>query len=758
MAVAGAVTALLVAAGAWWYERARFGATDEVATARVRTEVNRRFAQTAQSLGARLARVSLAREAIRSAARDTAAADRLFRILDDENPSDAGGSAGITVYDGSGAPLAWAGNVTDLARDRLAAPGVLFAAPGAPGLRLVRVEVLPDPDHPSGPPLASIAAEQLVEGTAIGSGSLADTFTLPTSIVDVVVRAHHGQAEAESSHAFAVRSPDGQVLAEAEVSPARLAEARQRFHALTRAWLLAVLIGTLLLAAGLILELRRHATRGPVFFLTTSGVLACLLAARLVFSTAAAVLQSPSTALALELIPNALLVAAVVWLALDTLERQRVAAPRRRLALLNTAGATRLALAYVGTGALTAGILWEYERILESVSARSTLDLLHFSLHPVDATRLGVAFGLLLLHAGVIWGAAVVLRVPSLLWRVPRSAPLGALTVVSCSAGFVATILALRQATATIPPLLPVVTAAAASGAAALLVARARPLRRASQAARLGAWLAALLLPALALYPSMNAFAAAAKEQLVATEFAPQAVRQREDLQTRRLPHSLESIDALPQEGPGSLAELVTSSADQATPTTDRAFLVWSQTELAGFRTTSAVELYGPNGRLVSRFALNLPEYGSTPYEGGTCGDWELYEEVTPPGSAPRYVLRASRAICQQRRRVGAIVVRAMLDYRALPFISTQSPYYESMRPSQRLPSEGVFGRDVEFALYGWSRVPIYTSGTSVWPLNDSVFDRTRPSASISSTIGAASTRSATHASRHSGISSTSAS
>ena len=63
---------------------------------------------------------------------------------------------------------------------------------------------------------------------------------------------------------------------------------------------------------------------------------------------------------------------------------------------MNTAGATRLALAYVGTGALTAGILWEYERILESVSARSTLDLLHFSLHPVDATRLGVAFGLLL--------------------------------------------------------------------------------------------------------------------------------------------------------------------------------------------------------------------------------------------------------------------------------------------------------------------------------------------------------------------------
>ena len=81
---------------------------------------------------------------------------------------------------------------------------------------------------------------------------------------------------------------------------------------------------------------------------------------------------------------------------------------------------------------------------------------------------------------------------------------------------------------------------------------------------------------------------------------------QREDLKLVRLPHALEAIDAMP-----SLAEFVTSSSEDAAPTTDRAFIVWSQTELATYRTTSAVELYGPNGRLVSRFALILPEYGT---------------------------------------------------------------------------------------------------------------------------------------------------
>src|SRR6185436_11582041 len=154
-----------------------------------------------------------------------------------------------------------------------------------------------------------------------------------------------------------------------------------------------------------------------------------------------------------------------------------------------------------------------------------------------------------------------------------------------------------------------------------------------------------------------HAFAIASKEQTIATAFAPQVASQRADLKLVRLPHALEAIEAMP-----SLAEFVTSSSEDAAPTTDRAFIVWSQTELATYRTTSAVELYGPNGRLVSRFAMILPEYGSTGVRAGSCDEWELYEEVSPFGSSLRPVLRASRAICDNGRRVGAIVVRAMLD------------------------------------------------------------------------------------------------
>ncbi len=271
-----------------------------------------------------------------------------------------------------------------------------------------------------------------------------------------------------------------------------------------------------------------------------------------------------------------------------------------------------------------------------------------------------MAFGLVLLHAAVIWSAAIVIRLATVVWRRPRSATLRAAAVISWLAGLEIVVGLARWLSAP-QPLGPLFIALAAVGVCAAALGRPRGrTRRASQAARLGALLLALLVPAVAMYPSLHVFATEAKERLVATEFGPQAASQREDLSTRRLPAALDQIDSM-----RSLREFVASSADIATPTTDRAFLVWSQTELARYRLTSAVELYGTNGRLVSRFALNLPEYTTTEYVAPGC-DWDLVEEVSPFGSTERNVLRASRGICENGQPVGGIVVRAMLDYRTL--------------------------------------------------------------------------------------------
>src|SRR5262249_21875392 len=156
------------------------------------------------------------------------------------------------------------------------------------------------------------------------------------------------------------------------------------------------------------------------------------------------------------------------------------------------------------------------------------------------------------------------------------------------------------------------------------------------------------------------------------------------------------------------------------------AFVLWFRTPLAAYRLKSAVELYDANGLLLSRFALNLPDYETSPYRPTGC-TWDSLEEVLPFGSSERHVLRASRGICDARRRAaGAIVVRAMLDPQDLPFNATGSPYLEALRPTRQAQAqaEAASGRDVEFATYGWSRSPIYALGASVWTLPDSVYQR----------------------------------
>ncbi len=327
-----------------------------------------------------------------------------------------------------------------------------------------------------------------------------------------------------------------------------------------------------------------------------------------------------------------------------------------------------------------------------------------------------MAFGLVLAHAAVLWAAVAAIRLAATLRRTPRTTLIRAAATGAWGAGAGLALAVVGRSRLPIP-LEPVLIMLAAVGASALAAeALLRRERRATQAARLGIMFLALLVPSMAMYPSLVAFGTAAKERLVATQFGPEARSQRRDLQLR-LQHALEQIDALP-----SLAEFVVAPPESAAPTTDRAFLVWSKTELATFRLTSAIELYAADGHIVSRFELNLPEYATPRHQAATC-DWDLTDEPSPFGSSERHVLRASRGICEHGRSVGSIVVRLMLDYTTLPFISSQSPYLESLRRDEP-PAETAPGRDVEFVVYGWSRAPLFASGTGVWSLPDEVFDR----------------------------------
>jgi signal transduction histidine kinase len=711
--IAAAVVVAVIGRGA---EYLRFGPSDQTALARVERDLRTTFDASAATLAGVAARIASARALIAAAARDPNQATRLFDILAAAAADDETGRTGLTVYDAGAAPLAWAGHVSDLPKARILGPRALFVVPGALGPRLIHIEPLVDA---LGGPIAraTIVVEESL-GDSDGAPGRGDTFVLETSVAPVTVRASVPSAAAPPRpFSFAVAAPGGGALVDADVSPTDIAAARARWRQRVTTAALLIVALTLVLCTAPFIDRRRETRRVSPFIAATSAIVALVVATRLVLHFALRPFAAAGSPTPFDLLCTTIALSLLVWLGVDLIERRRIARPRVPSATTGQRSTVILAPLYAAAGVGTVWLLSAYQRTLRDIVANSPFDLLHFSLHPLNFERIALSFSVLLLHAAAIWTAAGIIRVPSLYARVPRlDAP--RLSVVPWLVGAAGALAAVRAGVRV--PLGPLLLAALAAGiaATALVLLRTRG-RRASQAARMFGLLLALVMPALAMYPSLFAAAAESKENLVATTYGPQALSQREDLKDQ-LQQSVDEIDALP-----SLAEFVAGPVPE-TPTADRAFLVWSRTELATHRLTSAVELYAADGRLVSRFALNLPEYASPPYVRPAC-NWDSLEEVSPFGSSERHVLRASRGICDGRRRpVGAIVVRAMLDPRTLPFISSQNPYLESLRPTPRTrEQEAVSGRDVEFAAYGWSRSPLYTSGTSVWKLPDDVFERT---------------------------------
>ena len=109
IAAAGALAAALVGVAGRAVERARLGATDEEGLSRVRAELTNRFEGAALALSARAEHVGAARDTIRSARRGNAQEQPLFELLDREVPADLSATAGLTVLDPAGSPIAWVG-------------------------------------------------------------------------------------------------------------------------------------------------------------------------------------------------------------------------------------------------------------------------------------------------------------------------------------------------------------------------------------------------------------------------------------------------------------------------------------------------------------------------------------------------------------------------------------------------------------------------------------------------------------------------
>ncbi len=742
----GVATAALMLVVGYGLERWRLGGSDEAAAARVERVVRRQLDALTGSLR-RTAATLTATAGPLLAPSDADVTPQLFAIVETTqrtSPDDLS----ITIYGPDGAAIAWSGRPSELPRDRIGGPAAFFVAPGPLGLRLVHIAPVTDTAAAGSSEAprrtGTLAIERVLSANTNVRHPNADRFALATSIASVELRARYeGAGEGHAAHVFLLRDATGAPFLEGRIDPAALVHARQQWRRVVNGIALAILAVAVVVLGGGALDRARIARAWPAYGGWLSGAAAAIVAARLLLLRAlplASSGQSPlstaayaSTALGpllrspADLALTAMAAMGLVALGFDAAWRlHRALGRHRRLVHASVAAFSSFVLVQIAAGALVTAMAFVYVRFLGDTIRSTTTDPLHFSLHPWNPARLALLVGLLVFHAAALWSGVLVLATGLIPWRLRSrmDATTWPIVVVWAAALTVAAVVARRS-----QPDLPIGPAIVLALASMLLALTARLwvrwYRRASQVTRLVALFLALLVPAALTYPAIVRFADRAKRELIESQYARQAEMHPQELQTR-LATSLTQIDAIP-----ALADLVESLEPAAgAAQTDTAFAVWRQTQLADFRLTSAIEIYGTDGSLISRFALNFPEYAPTTqkWQGTACA-WDVFGEVTPFGSEERRMLHAERAICARTaagapRVVGALVVHVMLDYGTLPFLSSQNPYFELFRADRDIPREGTPGRDVELVIYGWGRLPIYASTARAWPLDEALFGR----------------------------------
>jgi signal transduction histidine kinase len=731
IALGGLVAAAAIAIAALVIERTALGSDLAASRARLRAEVEGEFAALTARLDQAVRAVAIDVETLRRAERgDTAATRALFDVAD---AGAAQTGVAITIYGAANEPVAWLGRSEDVPPARLTGPPSTFLAQSSQGLHLVRVEPIVDPAETARHIGAIVAEAPLPRTGDLMPGS---EFSLATSIVPVALRLQFEGAADAGADAFVVQSPTKEPLAAVIVSDADLGAARQRIRDRMLAAELALAAVLVLLLAGPLLDWRRVTRSTAAATLLTIVIAVDVIAARAIAWIAirkggladfSLLPEAPWTPFArfmfaspIDFLLNALVIAALVVLAVSSYTMWRGAhRPGLGVVLVNRLSrAVLFWMVQLGAGFAVAALVMAYAWFLRNRVSQTPVEIVRFSLDRLDEVRLPVIVGLIALNAAVLGVAVLLYRLAWSPWVFPDR------RLLWRSRAFLAWILPGVIAFGVFAaddraPRWPSVVVVVAAAIAAWILERYRFVdRHGSQALKLLMSFLAVALPSIVLYPSLVDASERARRQLIETRYAPEVMNQRQDLRSK-LQKALTEIDRIV-----ALEDLVRASDEPVTGPlpTDVAFLVWDQTSLATERLTSSVELHNAAGVMVSRFAMNLPDFAQPqPWIEQSC-EWEELEEVSPLFSEERRLLHAGRALCVNGRRAGSVVVHSMLDYGNLSFISAQNPYVALVRSQSR--PEPSPRADVEFYVYGWSRRALYTSVENAPPLNEEAFRR----------------------------------
>lgn len=113
---------------------------------------------------------------------------------------------------------------------------------------------------------------------------------------------------------------------------------------------------------------------------------------------------------------------------------------------------------------------------------------------------------------------------------------------------------------------------------------------------------------------------------------------------------------------------------------------LWEKTLIAKFNWYSSLELLSPEGGILSRFSLNVPEVFRTDFELPVSADWTVVSHNLSYLGKDNEFLIAYKDWMEEGSIIGRTMLYLSMDYESLPFLFSANPYFEVMR-STSIPS-----------------------------------------------------------------------
>lgn len=151
------------------------------------------------------------------------------------------------------------------------------------------------------------------------------------------------------------------------------------------------------------------------------------------------------------------------------------------------------------------------------------------------------------------------------------------------------------------------------------------------------------------------------------------------------------------------------------------AYSLWQRMGLASSGYNSSLAIYDSQGKLRDQFSFNL-----SPLSPSSLPNFQSYKKAVIEergvqiGSQQTILLQGTKTLVDRNKPLGAVLVSLSIDYNNLPFIHSNDPYYELFRSSRAEASEEtMFNTDLFLLIYDDNGRTIFTSEGKLLPPSD---------------------------------------